>query len=241
MENFTKIDIFDTKGIEYILVIGYLLVLIVFWNISGKQVTKKIKKVLGNLSANLLRIPQGLFLNKNHTWAHLELTGAAKVGLDDFLQHVTGEVTFTDLKKPGEIITKGEILAGVEKDGKNLRVFSPISGEILNTNQTILDNPEIVNEDPYQEGWIYKIKPSNWVEETASCYFAEDATNWSKREMVRFKDFLMAGSMRKFSSEPSMILLQDGGEIRDHILAELPNEVWKEFQNEFLDFDHSEN
>ncbi len=238
MEGFSRVDIFDTKGIEYLFVIGYLLTLIILWKVSGKQISKQIQKVLGNISANILRIPQGLFYNKNHTWAHLEESGAAKVGLDDFLQHLTGKVEFTKLKTPGEIINKGDLLTEIDKDGKHLRIFSPISGKILHTNSMLYENPEILNEDPYQKGWVYKIQPSSWKAETNSYYFAEDAINWSTKELERFKDFLMGGQMRKFSSEPSMILLQDGGELRDNILSELPNDIWKDFQIEFLDFNY---
>ena len=196
--------------------------------------------MFSTLSANVLRIPQGLFYNKNHTWTHLEESGAAKVGLDDFLQHITGEVKFTNLKNPGEIINKGDLLSEIDQDGKYLKVFSPISGTILNTNSILKENPEILNEDPYDKGWVYKIKPSNWIAETNSYYLADEAINWSNKELERFKDFLSGSPMRQYSSEPSMILLQDGGELRDNILSELPNEVWKDFQSEFLDFTHRE-
>lgn len=236
MGEFYRVDIFDTKGIEYLFVIVYLLGLIMFWKVSGKQITKQIQKVLGNLSASILRIPHGLFYNKNHTWTHLEKSGAAMVGMDDFLQHLTGKVEFSSLKQPGEIIKKGDLLAEIDKNGKQLKVFSPISGKILSTNSTLYESPEMLNEDPYDKGWIYKIKPSNWIEETNSYLFAEEAEDWSSAELGRFKDFLMLGSMRKFSSEPSMVMLQDGGELRDNILSELPDEVWKDFQVEFLDF-----
>lgn len=236
MGEFYRVDIFDTKGIEYLFVIVYLLGLIMFWKVSGKQITKQIQKVLGNLSASILRIPHGLFYNKNHTWTHLEKSGAAMVGMDDFLQHLTGKVEFSSLKQPGEIIKKGDLLAEIDKNGKQLKVFSPISGEILSTNSTLYESPEMLNEDPYDKGWIYKIKPSNWIEETNSYLFAEEAEDWSSAELGRFKDFLMLESMRKFSSEPSMVMLQDGGELRDNILSELPDEVWKDFQVEFLDF-----
>jgi len=236
MEGFSSVDIFDTKGIEYLFVIGYLIILIVFWKVSGKQlkVKKQIQEILGKFTANILRIPQGLFYNKNHTWSYLEKSGAAKVGMDDFIQHVTGIVNFNTLKNPGENIKKGDLLTEIDQNGKVLRVFSPISGKILDTNSVLYENPEILNEDPYEKGWLYRIKPSNWVSETNSYFLAEEATNWFTQELERFKDFLAGGAMRKFSSEPSMILLQDGGEIRDHVLSELPSEVWKDFQKEFL-------
>ena len=72
------------------------------------------------------------------------------------------------------------------------------------------------------------------MKETQTYYLAEKATEWSKKEFVRFKDFLSAGAMAKYSSEPPMVLLQDGGEIRENVLSELPNEVWEDFQEEFL-------
>ncbi|TSA31196.1 MAG: glycine cleavage system protein H [Porphyromonadaceae bacterium] len=236
MENFSRIDIFDTKGIEYIFVIGYLLILIFYWKVSNKEVrfAGQIQKVISNLSASLLRIPQGLFYNPNHAWTHLDESGTAKVGMDDFLQHVVGEIKFANLKNPGETIKKGDLLTEIVQNGKRLQVFSPISGKIINTNVTLSKNPELVNEDPYGKGWIYQIKPANWMTETSSCYLADEATKWTTKELERFKDFLTGGSMKKFSTEPFMVLLQDGGELRDNILSELPDNIWKDFQIQFL-------
>ena len=238
MESFNRVDIFDTKGIEYLFVIGYLLCLIIFWNLATRHeiIIKQIKKVISTLSAGILRIPQGLFYNRYHTWTHLDDSGVASVGLDDFLQHITGEVTFTQLKDPDQMINKGDLLTQIDQDGKHLKIFSPISGKILASNAKLNENPGIFNEDPYKKGWIYKIKPSHWRKETNSYFLAEEATNWSVKELDRFKDFLTGGPLRNYSSEPSMILLQDGGEIRDNILSELPNEVWTDFQEEFLNF-----
>ena len=242
MEDFSRTDIFDTKGVEYLFVIGYLLFLIIFWNVvkNPGKIGKQIKEVISTLSASILRIPQGVFFSRQHTWTHLGESGAAKVGLDDFLQHITGKVKFTYLKNPGEMINKGDLLTEIDQYGKRLQVYSPISGKILDTNSLPNENPESLNEDPYNKAWIYKIKPSNWVKETNSYFLAQEATDWSAKELERFKDFLTGGPLRKYSSEPSMVLLQDGGEIRENILSELPNEVWENFQEEFLNFNRSE-
>jgi len=242
MENFSIVDIFDTKGTEYLFVIGYLLVLIIFWKLSGRQTTMKEQKQEASsyLSTNVLRIPHGIFYSKNHTWTHLEESGEARVGLDTFIHHITGRVKLTNLKKTGETINKGDMIAEIVQDGKRLRVFSPISGKVMNTNGKLYDNPEILNEEPYQKGWIYKMKPTKWIKEINSYYIAEDAINWTKKELDRFKDFLAGESMKKYSLEPSMVILQDGGEIRDQILAELPEEIWNDFQKEFLDMNYKE-
>lgn len=236
MEGFSIVDIYETKGAEYLFVIAYLVVFIIFWRVvrNPGQVLRQIRDAVSTLSAKILKIPQGIYFSKNHTWTHLGESGAAKVGLDDFLQHVIGELELSGLKDPGDSIQKGELLAEIEQDGKQLKVYSPISGEVLETNTLLAENPEMINTDPYNKGWLYQVKPSNWMKETSSCLLAEKASEWSEKEISRFKDFLSMGAMRKYSSEPAMLMLQDGGEIRDHILSELPEEVWKDFQEEFL-------
>lgn len=236
MESFYRVDIFDTKGIEYLFVIGYLILLIVFWNLARKpeRTARRLNDMMSRLSAGILRIPQGIFHSRFHTWTHLDESGVARVGLDDFLQHITGDVKFTRLKQPDEMINKGDLLTQIDQDGKCLKIYSPISGKILASNPALDEHPETFNEDPYRKGWIYKIKPVDWMNETNSYLLAEDATNWAVKEMSRFKDFLTGGPMRKYSSEPSMVLLQDGGELRENILSELPAEVWMNFQEQFL-------
>jgi len=236
MEGFSVVDIFDTKGTEYLFVIGYLILFIVFTRVVSNpgKVLREIKEVVTTLSVKILRIPQGIYFSKNHTWAHLGESGAARVGLDDFLPHVIGDLKLSGLKDPGQSIKKGELLAEIQQDGKVLKVYSPLSGEVLETNETLSESPEVIHVDPYEKGWIYQIKPSNWMKETSSCLLAEKATEWSQKELTRFKDFLSMGAMRKYSSEPAMMMLQDGGEIRDHVLSELPEEIWNEFQEEFL-------
>jgi glycine cleavage system H protein len=236
MEGFSIVDIYETKGVEYLFVIAYLVVFIIFWRVirNPGQVLRQIRDAVSTLSAKILKIPQGIYFSKNHTWTHLGESGAAKVGLDDFLQHVVGELQLAGLKDPGDSIKKGELLAEIEQGGKQLRVYSPISGEVLETNTLLTENPEMINSDPYNKGWLYQVKPSNWMKETSSLLLAEKASEWSEKEISRFKDFLSMGAMRKYSSEPAMATLQDGGEIRDHVLSELPEEVWKDFQKEFL-------
>lgn len=236
MEGFTYHNIFETKGFEYLAIVVFFLILIPFWKLLNKEVkvASKVQKSLGVLTASTLRIPQGLFYSKFHTWAHLERSGLAKVGMDDLLMHMTGEVKFTRLKTSGERIRKGDLLAEMDHKGKLLKVYSPISGEIMEANTMLATSPELLNEDPYVKGWMYKMKPSSWVADTNAYLMAEDATQWAVHELERVKDFL-AVSLGKYSPQPSAMILQDGGELRDQPLSDLPVEVWQEFQQDFLD------
>jgi glycine cleavage system H protein len=235
MDGFSYNNIFETKGMEYLIIIAFLVMIIPFWIIINRRtkISGQIKTALGILSANILNVPQGLFYSKNHTWSYLEKSGTARVGLDDLLLHITGEVKFKSLKSPGENIKKGDLMAEIDQNGKQLKIFSPVSGKITDTNSILNENPGLLNVDPYNKGWIYKIKPSGWVSETNSYYLAEEATAWTRKELIRFKDFL-AETMNKYSPETSMVILQDGGELSDKPLSELPDEVWQDFQKSFL-------
>jgi len=235
MDGYSYFNIFDTKGIEYLMIIMFFLFLIPFWLILNKEssMVRQIKKVIGTLSLGLLKIPQGIYYSKNHTWAFLEKSGTAKIGLDDFIVHITGELSFDKFKNEGDSIKKGDLLAQIDKNGKKLQIYSPISGTIITANSELNKTPEIVNHDPYGKGWLYKIKPNNWKTETNEYFLAEEATDWSAKELLRFKDFI-AESTTNFSTQPGTIILQEGGELSENVLEEMPNEIWQAFQKEFF-------
>ncbi len=235
MDGFTYNNIFETKGIEYLIIIAFLVMIIPFWIIINRKkvVRQQVRKGFGVLSAGILRIPMGLSYSRNHTWAHLERTGNARIGLDDFLLHITGDISLKMLLNEGDIIKKGDKIAEISRNGKNLRITSPLSGKIMEANAVLKDDPGTLNEDPYGKAWIYKIKPTDWIKETSSCYMAEGAVAWIQGEILRFKDF-MAESFRKNYSENSILVLQDGGELRDQPLSDQPDEVWQNFGKSFL-------
>lgn len=236
MEGFTYTNIFETKGIEYLVIIAFFAILVPFWLILNRKtrVSQLVSKTSGLITINSIRIPQGIFFSKYHTWAHLEANGDAKVGIDDLLMHITGNVKIDYIKETGEIIKKGDLLTRIAHNGKNLNVFSPISGEIMATNTMIADNPEQIKDEPLRQLWIYNIKPTNWKAETNTYFLADEATIWMLEELTRIKDFLSA-AVAKYIPEPARIVLQDGGELMDQPLSELPDEVWNDFQKEFLD------
>ena len=236
MEGFSYYNIFETKGMEYLIIIAFLALLIPFSLMLNRKVKirRQIHKAAGILNSKVLRIPQGMFYGDNHTWAHLSRSGIANVGIDDLLVHLAGEVEVIFHKKPGESIAKGELMSEIRQGDKHLKLFSPVSGKIREVNEILSEDCGLLNEDPYGLGWLYKIKPSNWQTDTIECHMAEEANDWEQMELLRFRDFL-AMSMPKYDQGLSMATLQDGGELRDNILSELPNTLWNDFQKEFLD------
>lgn len=232
MDGFSYTDIFATKGVEYLVIIAFLILLIPFWVLLGKQpkLSRQIQKTRRNLTASLRAIPQGLYFSENHTWAFLEKSGRAKIGIDYLLVRLTGEMALEPVRKPGEAIEKGDLLTEISHDGKKLKIFAPVSGAIEAYNP---DMSSSVYSDPYGNGWVCRIKPSNWIEETQNCYVGEKASTFIGDELARFRDFL-SKTMPNYPPEMAMVILQDGGEISDQALDNLPQEVWSNFEKEFL-------
>ncbi len=235
MEGFTYHNIFETKGIEYVIILSFFAILVPFWLFMNRKIKKSAEddKIQGVLTAKAFRIPQGIFFSRFHTWAHLLTNGEARVGINELLLHFTGDVDIEHVKKQGEIVKKGEVMTIINHNSKKLRILSPVSGEIKGINLNLSENPDLLKVDPYRQGWIYSIKPINWKAETNSYYLAEEATYWAKQELLRFKDFLSV-SVQKNMPGTSEVVLQDGGELIDAPLAELPQDVWQNFQNKFL-------
>lgn len=235
MEAFTYSDIFETKGIEYLVIIFFLLVLIPFWIFVNRPgFFRKQLAAVQNLTAQIIRVPQGIFFSKKHTWTNLDKNGNAQIGIDDFLVQVAGNVTVQLNKLPGEYIHKGEVMAGIDGNGRYLKVLSPISGVIIDNNTDLFYNLDLLKTDLFGRGWLYKVKPDNWKKETSEYYLAAEASEWIAKEIVRLKDFF--GSV--FSKIPGeyqqAVLLQEGGELINNPLAGMDKVVWEEFEKEFL-------
>jgi len=177
--------------------------------------------------------PKGIYFDKTHTWAFMEQDGLVKVGIDDFLQHVTGTITSIGMKKPGDRIKKGDQLCIVIQKGKHLNIYAPVSGTVKAYNEDLSKNPSLLNKSPYSAGWVYLVEPSNWMREIEFLSMADKYRVWLKAEFTRLKDFL-AASLQANSPGQAQLVLQDGGMLRDHVLAELGPEVWEDFQTMFI-------
>jgi glycine cleavage system H protein len=234
MDAFSYTNIFQTKGIEYIIIIAFLILIVPFWQLITKPlVRQKLQQAVGYLSERILKIPRGLQYSKNHIWAHLNKSGEAVLGIDDLLNHLVGEIEIKPVVEEGSDIRKGDKLAELEKNGKKLELFSPISGRILGYNSLLFNDPSLINTEPYENGWLAQIEPKSWIKESSDFLTGEDAVNWEGEEFLKFKDF-MARASQLYGAENAKLILQEGGEIIDNPLSELPQDVWTEFQKQFL-------
>jgi len=181
-----------------------------------------------------VKVPNGLYFDKSHIWAFMEKDGNVSIGIDDFLQHITGPITRVDMKNPGDKIKKGELIFSIVQYGKQLSLYAPISGTIKKQNETLIVDASKMNSSPYNDGWVYMIEPSNWFKEIQFMDMADKYKKWIDTEFSRIKDFL-AATLKPESLEYSHLVLQDGGVLKEGILADFGPEVWDDFQTNFLD------
>lgn len=191
-------------------------------------------KMPNTITEAAINLPNGLFFDKTHTWIFMEKDGTVKVGIDDFLQRITGTFTRVKMKTPGDRLKKNEPLISLIQNGKQINVYAPISGKIIDINETLVDEPSTINASPYAEGWLYTIEPSNYLREIQFLRMAEKYREWLKNEIVRLKDFL-AVSVNLKTLNIAQISYQDGGEIIHHVLHEFGPEVWEDFQKKYID------
>lgn len=110
-----------------------------------------------------MTFPEDLKYSKEHEW--LRISGnVATIGISDYAQDQLGEIVFVELPDEGEEFSKDDAFGVVESVKSVNDVYSPVSGHIVEVNDPIVDGPEIVNEDPYGEGWLVKIEISDTSE-----------------------------------------------------------------------------
>lgn len=218
-----------------VILAGFIVDLAVRFLRRKKSEEKVISSVLNPvLDENSLILPGGLYFDKTHTWAFMEQNGVVKVGIDDFLQHITGTLTRIKMKNEGDRVKKGEPILSLIQNGKQLNVYAPVSGIIREINNALIKNASILNCSPYNDGWVYRIEPTNWSRENQLLFMADKHKQFIKNEFVRLKDFL-ASALREDTGKYALLILQDGGELADSPLASLGPEVWEDFQSKFID------
>jgi glycine cleavage system H protein len=107
-------------------------------------------------------IPSNLKYLDSHEWARVESDGTVTVGISDHAQGALGDLVFVEVPEVGKALSRGGAAAVVESVKAASDVYSPLSGEVIANNSDALSaTPELVNSDPYGQGWLFKIKPSN--------------------------------------------------------------------------------
>ena len=197
-----------------------------------KRAAKKAVAVIpdGAISARPA-FPLGYFFSPGHVWMNLKPSGSLTVGWDELVQRFLGEDSRILLKKPGDIVSKGEPLAILSKGEAEICVISPVAGRIEESNSKLEEHPEQLAENPYEKGWFYQIEPFQLAEDIAMMKVADQAKSWLADEFHRLKDFIQ-------TNRPQLALanqtLSDGGVLVDGLVDHLDEDSVEKFTEQFL-------
>lgn len=130
--------------------------------------------------------PDDLYYHQEHFWAKIE-GHLVIVGTNDFAQKLAGQIVYVELPSQGRQVEQGKPCGSMESGKWVGRIYAPVSGKVESSNQALEDNPELINESPYEKGWIFKIIPSKLQEELKNLMQGERLVEFIKSEINRVK------------------------------------------------------
>jgi len=226
MEGFSYVDIFATKGIEYLLVIGFLLFFVVFWRFLARpakailQATKRLVPVVNEWFS----LPEEIFYHLGHSWAAPEGKNLVKVGVDDFAQKLVGKIDAIQLPGIGSTVSQGDKGWTLEVDSKKIDMLSPVDGKVVAINERIFDSPENINKYPYVN-WLMKVESPKFSVNKKQLLSGTLAKKW----MEEVRENLLSRMSYNLG-----LVYQDGGLLVDGMARSLDKDNWDEIAKDFF-------
>ena len=121
-----------------------------------------------------MMVPEGILCSKSHEYLLEGENGICTVGLTDYAVEQLGDIVFVELPEVGTEFGKGEVFATVESVKAASEIYMPVGGKVVEVNEELINSPEIINEDPYEKGWLIKIEASNMTEDSVGLLEYED-------------------------------------------------------------------
>jgi glycine cleavage system H protein len=228
LETSGYVDIFATKGMEYVFILGFIVVLVFFWKFLHRAGTPAnsnaadINPILRSLKQ--CNLQQNLYYHQGHSWVKQEGSEVARIGIDDFAQRLIGRVDVVDLPRIGAFLAQGEKGWSLGSDSAPIDILSPVAGEVLAINQEALNDPQVVNRDPYGNGWLLKVRVPKMKSNATNLLTGKLAAVWMKDNIEAF--------CRKISEDNSLsarFKLTPENESADDPLQDKWNELVCEF------------
>lgn len=176
-------------------------------------------------SREKLEVPQGLYYHQGHTWAKVLSEDTVEIGIDDFAQKFVGEIEEIEIPKAGAKIHQGETAIKIKKGNRTLNLVAPVSGKIVEVNKQVELDPDIINDSPYEDGWVVKVHPTSLKKNLRNLFDSNFARKWMKLVKYAFKN--------KYASEYAFAM-QDGGELAPGFGMTLKDDEWKDAAEEFF-------
>jgi glycine cleavage system H lipoate-binding protein len=172
-----------------------------------------------------IQVPTSNFLHRGHTWVALENAGRVRLGLDDFSQKILGPVTKINWPRIGQQIKANEPFLTLGRQRKEAEVLAPLDGIIEVVNPKVRERPQVAHDDPYGEGWLFIVTPSNLKGDLEKMLFGQCNIAWTESEINKLLGILQTASG---------VILPSGGELMDDVYGNYPQLGWKRLVHEFL-------
>ena len=231
MEGFSFVDIYATKGIEYLIAavffFGFLaLQAYILTSAPGRGKTRGLHAGL----PALFRVPEGYDFHQGHTWMKADHTSPnrerlVKVGLDDFAQKLIGKVEAIDLPAVGSRLAQGEKGWSLMVDSVAIPMLSPVDGEVVAVNQEVLRSPGILSRDPYGAGWLLEVNSDRIAADSRNLLSGKVARAWMETSLE---------NLHPTRHEGLGPVLQDGGIPLEGIAQVLGGDQWAELAKAHL-------
>ncbi|SVA46934.1 uncharacterized protein METZ01_LOCUS99788 [marine metagenome] len=127
------------------------------------------------------------FYNSNHLWAKQDDAELVTIGMDELGLDSLGELVYLTLPPEGTTIEMGKPMGSMEAAKMTGELYAPISGIVIEKNDAVLQNPLLVNEEPYDNGWLVKVEPTNWEKESTAMVSGDKLLGWVEHEIERFE------------------------------------------------------
>jgi glycine cleavage system H protein len=201
---------------------------------SRQRRTGTVPAIPRAVSSDKFLLPRGYFFNRGHAWIEVLFSGNARVGIDDFVQKIVGTINTIAVPQIGAEIRQGDLLFTIQQDNRTLSFTAPISGKIIECNTALLQSPSLLKSDPYFEGWVVMIEPRNIASEIRLLAVADEAAEWLRHELRRFRDFITSAPTADGVPALSTVTLHDGGMPMHGVLERVDEHTWESFQQQFL-------
>ena len=127
------------------------------------------------------------FYNSNHLWSKQDAAGIVTVGMDELGLDSLGELAYLTLPSERTPVEMDKAMGSMEAAKMTGELVAPVSGIVIEKNDRVLQNPLLVNEEPYGNGWLVKIEPTNWEEESETMVSGDKLPDWVEQEIERFE------------------------------------------------------
>jgi glycine cleavage system H protein len=222
------ITLYATKPLEYAVAILYLLVFAAFWhyvNSDARAGAGSAERAWSGALAEWFHVPEQVFFHPGHAWAKALGQGVVAIGVDDFAQALVGPLKGVTLPKPGDPLAAGQRAWQLAADSKAVDMLSPVTGTVLEVNQAALDHADIVNADPFGNGWLLKVRVADAKDALQQLTSGDAARRW----MGEVSDRLMGAMTPQLGH-----VLQDGGMPVHGIARAMDEARWDEIARTYL-------